>query len=79
MNQRLCKHLDLLHPDPLKKLSKPSKLQPTAPKRQLSLQDPVLEQDHRKSQDPSVKGVVVAKLGPVTDCTGEGALLETKH
>ena len=78
-NQRLCKHLDLLHPDPLKKLSKPSKLQPTAPKRQLSLQDPVLEQDHRKSQDPSFKGVVVSKLGPVTDCVQVKELFWKQH
>lgn len=66
MNRRLRTRLDLLRPDLRKKVSKPSKLQPTAPKRQLSVGDPVLVQDYRKSQDPWVKGVVVTKLGPVT-------------
>lgn len=39
MNQRLTSHLDLLRPDLQKKVSEPSKLQPTAPKRQLSVGD----------------------------------------
>ena len=37
MNRRLRTRLDLLRPDPRKKLPKPSKLQPTAPKRQLTV------------------------------------------
>ena len=66
MNRRLRTRLVLLHRDIRKKWSKPSKLQPTTPKRQLSVGDPVFLQDYRKSQDPWVKGVIVAKLGPVT-------------
>ena len=66
MNRRLRTRLDLLRLDLRKKVTKPSKLLPTAPKRQLSVGDPVLVQDYRKSQDPWAKGVTVAKLGPVT-------------
>ena len=40
---------------------------------------PVLEQDHRKSQDPSVKGVVVAKVGPVIDCVQVKELFWKQH
>ena len=66
MNRRLCARLDLLRPDLRKRVAKPAKLQPIALKRQPSVGDPVLVPDYRKSQDPWVKGVVVAKLVPVT-------------
>ena len=66
MNRRLCTRLDLLRPDLRKRVAKPAKLQPIALIRQLSVGDPVLVPGYRKSQDPWVKGVVVAKLGPMT-------------
>ena len=72
-------HLDLLHPDLWKKVCKTSKLQPTAPKKQLSVEDPVLVQDYRKSQDPWIKGVVVAKLGHVTYCVQVKELFWKQH
>jgi len=41
-------------------------MQPSAPKRQLSVGDPVLTRDYRKSRDPWTRGVIISKLGPVT-------------
>ena len=49
------------------------------PKIQLSVEDPVLVQDYRKSQDPWVKGVVVAKLGHVTYCVQVKELFWKQH
>ena len=66
MNRRLRTRLDLLRPDLRKKVAKQSSFQPREPKRQLSVGDPVLTRDYRKSQDPWTKGVIISKLGPVT-------------
>ena len=41
-------------------------MQPRAPRRQLSIGDPVLMRDYRKSHNPWTKGVIISKLGPVT-------------
>ena len=66
MNRRIRTRLDVLRPDLRKKVTKPNKLQPSTPKRQLTDGDPGLVQDYRKSRDPWCKGVIVSKLGPVT-------------
>ena len=66
MNHRIRTRLDVLLPDLRKKVTKPNKLQPSTPKRQLTVGDPVLVQDYRKNRDPWSKGVIVSKLGPVT-------------
>ena len=66
MNGRLRTRLDLLRPDLRKKVAKPSSLQPRAPRRQLSVGDPVLIRDYRESRNPWTKGVIISKLGPVT-------------
>ena len=66
MNRRLRARLDLLRPDLRKKVAKPSSMQPRTPRRQLSVGDPVLIRDYRNSHNPSTKGVVISKLGPVT-------------
>ena len=63
---KLLTRLDVLRPDLRKKVTRPNKLQPSTPKRQLTVGDPVLVQDYRKSRDPWSKGVIVSKLGPVT-------------
>ena len=66
MNHRIRTRLDVLLPDLREKVTKPNKLQPSTPKRQLTVGDPVLVQDYRKSRDPWSKGVIVSKLDPVT-------------
>ena len=66
MNRRLHTRLDLLRSDLRKKVAKPSSMQPRAPRRQLSIGDPVLTRDYRKSHNPWTKGVIISKLGPVT-------------
>ena len=56
------------HPPPPRPIliPKPSSIQPRAPKRQLSVGDPVLFREYRKSHNPWTKGVIISKLGPVT-------------
>ena len=66
MNRRIRTRLDVLRPDLRKKVTRPNRLQPSTPTRQLTVGDPVLVQDYRKSRDPWSKGVIVSKLGPVT-------------
>ena len=66
MNRRIRTRLAVLRPNLRKKVTKPNKLQPSTPKRQLTVGDPVLVQDYRKGRDPWSKGVIVSKLGPVT-------------
>ena len=61
MNRRLRTRLDLLRPDLKKKVAKPGRVQPTTPKRQLTVGGPVLAQDYRKSHDPWTKGVIASK------------------
>ena len=56
----------MLRPDLRKNVTRQNNLQPSTPKRQLTVGDPVLVQDYRKSRDPWSKGVIVSKLGPVT-------------
>ena len=66
INRRERTRLDVLRPDLRKKVTKQNKLQPSTPKRQLSVGDPVLVQAYRKSRDPWSKHIIVSKLGPVT-------------
>ena len=62
-----------------KKVTKPNKLQSSTPKRQLTVGDPVLVQDYRKSRDPWSKGVIVSKLGPVTYCVQVDSFFWKRH
>ena len=49
MNRKIRTRLDVLRPDLIrKKVIKPNKLQPSTPKRQLTVGDPVLIQDYRR-------------------------------
>ena len=64
MNRRLRTRLDLLCPDLRKKVAKPSIMHPGALRRQLSVGDPVLARDCRKSHSPLTKGVIMSRLGP---------------
>ena len=51
---------------PEEEVAKPSSMQPRALKRQLSVGDPVLIRDYKKSHNPWTKGVIISKQGPVT-------------
>ena len=50
-----------------------------APRRQLSVGDPVLIRDYRKSHNPWTKGVVISKLGPVTYCVQVEDFIWKRH
>ena len=50
----------------MKKVVKLSSMQPRAPRRQLSVGDPVLNRDYKNSRTPWTKGVIISRLGPVT-------------